>query len=130
MAGALSLRSDNALLLSADLSARFTAKKDSQEAQLSVAVTVTSEKYSGKITAPESPRVSKDRPRIFQDMKSLLDIDAKRSSSPSLPKPGDAPRLVVGADGKLTTDRAQSAGGEDSPPPAPKRVPQDEDLPR
>lgn len=139
-AGTLTLDAATGQPLEGQIDARFAVRKGDRDAELSVSLTVSIKANADPITAPESARVQRERQRIFADREALLG-PVEGASPVTLPAPGDAPRLRLGADGQLelddgSADPAPPAAGaeEDRPPARPTPMPTerrayDEDRP-
>lgn len=142
--GHLVLDAESGQPLGGALTVRLPFSKAGRRATLTVSMRLEAEPFEGPIEAPAEARRYGPRQRIFDDRRRILGETPKPApdEAPTLPAPGDAPRLGIDEDGELRTDGDEPAAvepaDEDAPPeppvdaPAPPPPPtqvQDEDRP-
>lgn len=135
--GALLLDTATGQPLGGRIDARLPFEKAGVPATLAVSLSLSATPFEGAIEPPADPRSFGARQRIFDERRRLLgDRQAPADDAPTLPAPGDAPRLRVNAEGGLEADDGQTAPprDEDRPveAPAPRPTPMptyDEDRP-
>ena len=125
--GQISLDEATGVPLAAKIKARLVVHKAGREAVMDAAIELTVLPNFTLIDPPETDRHYVARQRIFADRAALLEeaVLPGKGKVRSLPAPGDAPKLVLGPNGRSIPDPsgASSAASAPSPLPGPGDAP-------